>query len=396
MKVLIIGSRVPFPLRDGGAIASYNLLKGLSQLELEIDFITLNTSKHFVDEVTFKREFGFLNYSETFFINTDIRPLKALKNLFSKGSYNIERFTHPDFAARIQTLCDQNQYDIVHFEGLFVAQYLPMIQTKAIKLLRQHNVEYAIWQTLANTKKGLMRWYINFLAKRLEQFEEGITPQFDALVSITESDRIASLRYLNFKKISASIPAGIIHHNAGITKVNSAYLYHIGSMEWMPNIEAMDWFHGQIWPLILEASPTTEFFMAGKHMPKRYKHWASSRFHVKGEVDSVDQFSADKSILVVPLRSGSGIRIKTIEAMMSGKAVVTTSQGAFGLDIEDGIHCLIADEPKAFAEACVKLQDKQYRDEIAKNGQTFALSHFGNEAVSLTWLNFYKALCQKP
>jgi len=396
LKVLIIGSRVPFPLRDGGAIASYNLLKGLSQLDIEIDFITLNTSKHFVDATTFEKEFGFLNYSETFFINTDIRPLKALRNLFSSGSYNVERFTHPDFAARIQALCDKNQYDIVHFEGLFVAQYLPMIQTKAVKLLRQHNVEYAIWQTLANTKKGLMRWYISFLAKRLEQFEEAITPQFDALVSITESDRIASIRYLYFKKISTTIPAGIIKQEQATDKFNSAYLYHIGSMEWMPNIEAMDWFHEQIWPLILEASPASEFFMAGKHMPKRYENWVYKNFHVMGEVDSVEQFSADKSILVVPLRSGSGIRIKTIEAMMAGKAVVTTSQGAFGLDIVDGVHCLIADEPKSFAEACVKLQDKKYRDEIAQNGRAFALSHFGNEAVSLTWLNFYKTLCQKP
>ncbi len=396
MKVLIIGSRVPFPLRDGGAIATYNLLKGLSDKEIAVDFITLNTSKHFVESSTFQEEFSFLNYSETFFINTDIRPLKALKNLFSSGSYNVERFTHPDFAGRIQALCDQNQYDIVHFEGLFVAQYLPMIQTKAIKLLRQHNVEYAIWQTLAYTKKGLMRWYINFLAKRLEQFEKVITPKFDVLVSITESDRIASLRHLNFKKISACIPAGIIHHSSVAATVNSSYLYHIGSMEWMPNIEAMDWFREQIWPLILETSPTSEFYMAGKHMPKRYFNWASSKFHVLGEVESVDQFSADKSILVVPLRSGSGIRIKTIEAMMAGKAVVTTSQGAFGLDIVHGVHCLIADEPKLFAEACVKLEDKQYRDEIAKNGQTYALSHFGNEAVSLSWLNFYKALCQRP
>lgn len=395
MKVLIIGSRVPFPLRDGGAIATYNLLKGLSDKEITVDFITLNTSKHFVDSDTFEKEFSFLNYCESFFIDTTIKPLMALKNIFSKGSYNVERFTNPEFARRIQNLCDSKQYDIIHFEGLFVAQYLPMIQTKAIKLLRQHNIEYAIWKTLAATKKGLMRRYLEFLTNRLYEFEKAITPQFDALVSITESDRIASIYMLGFKNTIATIPAGIIYESTKVQKTNSSYLYHIGSMEWMPNIEAMEWFKEQIWPLILEASPVTEFFMAGKHMPKRYQYWNSERFHVNGEVESVEQFSADKSILVVPLRSGSGIRIKTIEAMMAGKAVVTTTQGAMGLDVKTDVHCLIADEPQDFAKACIRLMDLKFRNEIAKNGQEYAQSHFGNEAVSAAWLNFYGSLLRK-
>lgn len=395
MKVLIIGSRVPFPLRDGGAIATYNLLKGLSDKETTVDFITLNTSKHFVDSDTFEKEFSFLNYCESFFIDTTIKPFKALKNIFSKGSYNVERFTDPEFARRIQNLCDSKQYDIIHFEGLFVAQYLPMIQTKAVKLLRQHNIEYAIWKTLAATKKGLMRRYLEFLTNRLYEFEKAITPQFDALVSITESDRIASIYMLGFKNTIATIPAGIIYESTKVQKTNSSYLYHIGSMEWMPNIEAMEWFKEQIWPLILEASPVTEFFMAGKHMPKRYQYWNSERFHVNGEVESVEQFSADKSILVVPLRSGSGIRIKTIEAMMAGKAVVTTTQGAMGLDVKTDVHCLIADEPQDFAKACIRLMDLKFRNEIAKNGQEYAQSHFGNEAVSAAWLNFYGSLLRK-
>ncbi|MFM6982506.1 MAG: glycosyltransferase family 4 protein [Chitinophagaceae bacterium] len=395
MKVLIIGSRVPFPLRDGGAIATYNLLKGLSDKEITVDFITLNTSKHFVDSDTFEKEFSFLNYCESFFIDTTIKPLMALKNIFSKGSYNVERFTNPEFARRIQNLCDSKQYDIIHFEGLFVAQYLPMIQTKAVKLLRQHNIEYAIWKTLAATKKGLMRRYLEFLTNRLYEFEKAITPQFDALVSITESDRIASIYMLGFKNTIATIPAGIIYESTKVQKTNSSYLYHIGSMEWMPNIEAMEWFKEQIWPLILEASPVTEFFMAGKHMPKRYQYWNSERFHVNGEVESVEQFSADKSILVVPLRSGSGIRIKTIEAMMAGKAVVTTTQGAMGLDVKTDVHCLIADEPQDFAKACIRLMDLKFRNEIAKNGQEYAQSHFGNEAVSAAWLNFYGSLLRK-
>lgn len=396
MKVLIIGSRVPFPLRDGGAIATYNLLKGLSEQEVEVDFITLNTSKHFVESSTFEKEFSFLNHSEFFYIDTTLKPLKALKNIFSKGSYNVERFTDPEFARRIQNLCDNNQYDIIHFEGLFVAQYLPMIRTKAVKLLRQHNIEYTIWKTLAATKRGLMRCYLKFLANRLYEFEKTITPQFDALVSITESDRTASIYMLGFKNTLATIPAGILHENTSPQNINSSYMYHIGSMEWMPNLEAMEWFHKDIWPLIARASPEAEFFMAGKNMPISYQAWSDNQFHVNGEVESVENFSADKSILVVPLRSGSGIRIKTIEAMMAGKAVVTTTQGAQGLDIIDGEHCLIADDAKTFADKTLSLiKDDALRHRLSTNGKLYADSNFGNEAVSRVWKEFYATLIRQ-
>jgi glycosyltransferase involved in cell wall biosynthesis len=167
-------------------------------------------------------------------------------------------------------------------------------------------------------------------------------------------------------------------------------------MEWMPNMEAMEWFNNDIWPIIEKHSNTAEFFMAGKHMPDRYKQWATSRFHVDGEVESLEQFSSDKAILTVPLRSGSGIRIKTIEAMMSGKAVVTTAQGAQGLDIKDGEHCLIANEAQTFAQACIQLlENTELRKHIAQNGQRYAESHFGNEAVSRVWHEFYATLIKQ-
>ena len=288
-------------------------------------------------------------------------------------------------------MCDANQYDIIHFEGLFVAQYLPLIKTKSVKILRQHNIEYSIWKTLAATKKGLKAWYINFLAKRLEIFEKDITKQFDALVSITEADRITSIQTLNFTKVSATIPAGIRMNISAVATVKSSKLYHIGSMEWMPNMEAMEWFHKDIWPLIAKASPEAEFFMAGKNMPSSYQTWNDNHFHVSGEVESVENFSTDKGILLVPLRSGSGIRIKTIEAMMAGKAVVTTSQGAQGLDIIDGEHCLIADDAKTFAEKTIMLiKDETLRQKLSENGKLYAESNFGNEAVSEIWLRFYR------
>jgi len=390
LKVLVIGSRVPFPLHDGGAIATFNLLKGLSESGISVDFLSINTSKHFVDSVTLHKELGFLNAVDTYYINTDIKVHKALLNLFQSSSYNVDRFTQIGFAKLIQSYLDKNNYDIIHFEGLFVAQYRAMINTKVKTILRQHNVEYKIWQTLANSKSGLKKRYIQLLANRMEKFEKQVVHGFDAVVSITEADKIQTQQEMGYNGKIFSIPAGLITKPNLSSSYNSNYLYHIGSMEWMPNLEAMQWFHNEIWSIIERKNEATEFFMAGKNMPSHLKQWDTYRFHVAGEVKNIEQFSSDKSILVVPLRSGSGIRIKTIEAMMSGKAVVTTSQGALGLDIIDAEHCLIADDAQTFADKVLTLlSDNSLRNTIANNGRKYVESHFGNKAVSEMWVRLY-------
>lgn len=398
MKVLIIGSRVPYPLRDGGAIATYNLLKGLSETGVEVDYITLNTKKHFVDKETLEKQFGFLNQLITFDIDTSVKPIPALLNLFQSSSYNITRFINEAFRQLIQTKVNESKYDVIHFEGLFVADYVKGLKTQAPTLLRQHNIEYKIWETLYNSLSiGLKRWYTGLLSRRLERYEKSVTQLFDAVVSITEQDKANTVNDLKYKGHTASIPAGITTSTQIKAPIDYSSVYHIGSMEWLPNQEAMKWFHDSIWPIIESQDKEIKFYMGGKHMPETFRAFEKGKFHVVGEVADLDAFISDKSILAVPLKSGSGIRIKTIEAMMAGKAVVTTSQGAHGLELEHGVHCLIADTADAFAEAVIRLAENRIeRDKIAEKGQTYVNMHFGNEAVSKQWKEFYlKLLNQK-
>lgn len=394
MKVLVIGSRVPFPLRDGGAIATYNLLKGLSDLGLKVDYLTLNTKKHFVDAATIQAQFGFLNAIETFYIDTSVKPLPAFFNLFKGSSYNIDRFIDETFRQNIIDRCETNQYDIIHFEGLFIADYIKGLPTNTPKILRQHNIEYKIWKTLHNTlSSGIKKWYTGLLAERLQQYEKTITHLFDAVVSITETDRQDTVEAIGYKGLSANIPAGIQASEVLNSAIDYKSLYHIGSMEWMPNQEAMKWFHDEIWPLIEKQDKEIQFYMGGKQMPETFKHFESGRFHVLGEVSNLDTFIADKSILAVPLKSGSGIRIKTIEAMMAGKVVVTTTQGAQGLELINEDNCMIADSADKFAEAILELASNQpKRDRLAEKGKLYAESHFGIKSVSKQWLDFYDLL----
>lgn len=399
MKVLVIGNRVPWPLKDGGAIATYNMLLGLSQLGVEIHFITLNTKKHFVEADTIQKAFSFCKVVKTYEIDTSLSVFKALLNLFSKRSYHIDRFTDPGFTQLIQSTIDQEQFDLIHFESLFITQYVQWLQTQKGAGLdsipcvyRSHNIEYKIWELLAQTTKNpIKRWYLKLLAKRLKTFETSISKRFEAIVCISPID-LKDCQTWGLKAKLLQLPGGIIAHHAKSMRPNDN-LYHLAYMNWMPNQEAMEWFHSEVWPIVHKQHPSVHFYMAGKGMPARYFKWNTTHFHVQGEVDSASEFAKDKGILVVPLNSGSGIRMKTIEAMMEGKAVVTTVIGANGLTVEKDKDCLIAHDAQSFAAALSQLiLNPELRTEIAENGQLTAIKNYENTAVSSAWKTLYEGL----
>ncbi len=397
MKVLIIGSRIPFPLHDGGAIATFNLLKGLTDIGIETTYISLNTLKHFADQQTIQNEFGFLESIIPYQIDTKIRPLKALANLFGNASYNIERFYDPGFEALLIQHLQQNTYDIVHFEGLFATPYIDAIkrQTNVPTLLRQHNIEYQIWERLAkNEKQPIKKWYLKLLAKRMKRYELMVIQKFDRLVCIAETDEMVLQQFTNHNKIE-TIPGGFIIKEADlkIQTPTANAIYHIGSMEWLPNQQAMEWFHNFVWPKVIQQLPLAQFFMAGKNMPEAYQSWATANFKVMGEVEDAHAFAADKAILIVPLQSGSGIRMKTIEAMLMGKAVVTTSIGAQGLPIKNHEHCVIADAAEDFAKAIIDLLNNPEKiNELGKAAQDLMLNFYDNKKVSALWLSCYQSM----
>jgi glycosyltransferase involved in cell wall biosynthesis len=397
VKVLIIGSRIPFPLHDGGAIATFNLLKGLTDIGIETTYISLNTLKHFADQQTIQNEFGFLESIIPYQIDTKIRPLKALANLFGNASYNIERFYDPGFEALLIQHLQQNTYDIVHFEGLFATPYIDAIkrQTNVPTLLRQHNIEYQIWERLAkNEKQPIKKWYLKLLAKRMKRYELMAIQKFDRLVCIAETDEMVLQQFTNHNKIE-TIPGGFIIKEADlkIQTPTANAIYHIGSMEWLPNQQAMEWFHNFVWPKVIQQLPLAQFFMAGKNMPEAYQSWATANFKVMGEVEDAHAFAADKAILIVPLQSGSGIRMKTIEAMLMGKAVVTTSIGAQGLPIKNHEHCVIADAAEDFAKAIIDLLNNPEKiNELGKAAQDLMLNFYDNKKVSALWLSCYQSM----
>ena len=385
MKLLFICSRIPYPLKDGGAIATNQMIQGLAQAGHEVSILSLNTNKHFVSKEVIDKQFDYCQKVHTIEINTDIKIGKAFINLFTSASFNLSRFWDDEFLQLIQNEIDSNSYNVVQFEGLFVAEYATCIKSSIPLVLRQHNVEHQIWERLAyNEKNFLKSLYLKLLANRMKKFELNVFSSFDSIIAISKIDALYFKKYFSKKLITIPVSVEVERSN----QIDKSSIYHIGSMEWLPNREGVQWFIKKVWKRVLKSIPDAHFYVAGKGIQSSDYVYAEN-ITICGEVDSLKEFTKDKKLLIVPLLSGGGIRVKIIEAMANGKLVVSTSQGVQGL--EEGYNIPISNDPEGFAKHIIELLQSKSIDAIESNYQ-YINTHFNKTELTSKLEGHYKSL----
>ena len=399
MKILIITNKIPYPPKDGGSIATLNLAKGLAHFAESVTILTINTSKHFYDLEKIPKDLKEKIYFEDVYIDTTTKPVPALKNLlFSKVPYNAERFISQDFEEKIISNLNKNKYDIIQLEGLYLTPYIPTIRkhSKALISLRAHNVEHEIWQrTTAQESNFLKKKYIQNLTKRIKNMETSMLNKYDLLVPITVRDE-KILNKLGNTKPSHTTPTG--YEIEKLTKINTKSIkqefpsiFHLGALDWSPNQEGISWFLNNCWTKINEQFPDLKFYIAGRNAPE----WFIKKLNKKnvvycGEVDDATEFILSKAIMLVPLLSGSGMRIKIIEGMALQKTIVTTSIGAEGIPASHKNNILIANKPEDFtSEIITVLKDEELYNKIGKNAKDFISKNFDNLTISKSLIDFY-------
>ena len=395
MKILVVGNRVPWPLHDGGAIATYGMLRSLAENGAEVDFFSFNTKKHFAENAIIEKYFGFCKV-HLVSLDASVKPLKALWNLLFGGSYHMERYDNLEAAVELYDLIQSSNYDCVMAEGLYsmpialrVMKQLSVkadglksneihensnesVQKKSIKwVYRSHNLEYQIWERLAiSEQQPLKQWYLALQANRLKRYEIDAWCQMDAIVPIVETDSNVILATVSEIHKNNQLNSGYsvlnqpqIHvYQPGIA-IESPFafvhrplsIFHIGSMEWQANEQGVMWFLKKVWPRVLSAQPNVKFHLAGKGLSKTDPRFFQTGIVNHGEVDDAEVFMQSHGIMIVPIQAGSGIRIKSLEAMALGVPVVSTSIGAQGLTVESGTQMLIADDPAGFADGIIQL-----------------------------------------
>jgi glycosyltransferase involved in cell wall biosynthesis len=390
MRILQLINRVPWPLKDGGSIMYYNYIKGYKDAGCDVTIATFNTTKHYVEQIP--AELTSIAKIHTVNLDNRVKAIPAFLNLFSSNSYNIVRFISKEFEQLLIDLLSKNTYDVIVCESLFMAAYINVLRNNSNTLivLRQHNVEHEIWQTLANGESNFVKkWYLNLLANRLKKYEQNILPAFDALSVVTQNDKHV-FEQMGFTKSLHVAPLGIdlIKSN---TEPKPQSLFHIGSMEWEPNKEAITWFVDSVWPKVHQQFPQASLQLAGRKLTQQFPLSYSQGITIKGEVDNATQFMLNNQIMIVPLLSGSGIRVKILEGMAAGKAIISTTLGAQGIQYTNGKNILIADTENEFYQ-CVEqlLNNPLLCKTLGAEAQKLIEKEYSNTKVIGEVLNFYK------
>jgi len=384
LKILMLLNRVPYPLNDGGAIGTYNFIKGYAEEGCELFMLFMNTGKHFVEEEKIGDLFSLYGKYATVFIDNKIKVLDALSNLFSADSYVISRFVSQTYRDHLKIVLEKKEFDIVHLDGLPVVPYLELIRkySKSKIVIRAHNVEHVIWERVAENEKNLLKaWYLKTQALRLRKFEQTALNSVDLVLAISKEDE-AIIRSLNINASVTIVPAGIDVPEDIPAKSEAHDLFFIGAFDWQPNLQGIEWFIDTIWNAIKEGFPALKFVIAGKKMPHSINKHNDGGIIAIGEVADAKEFILKHGIMIVPVISGSGVRIKIIEAMALGKTIIATSIAVEGLGVTNNENILIADTSEDFVSQIDKcLNDGGYKERIGENAHKFALENFQNRKI---------------
>lgn len=382
MRLLQITKKFPYPLHDGESIAVTNLSRALSQLGWEVDILAMNTTKHpFYGE---ERPEALQHYGKVVHVSIDneVTWNGALLHLIKGKSYQAERFIDFEFEQKLGQMLRNGNYDVVQLESFYLSPYIDAIRrySHAHVSMRAHNIEHLIWKRLAeHTSWGLKRWYFNRISKELEQLESSYFASYDSILAISSCD------YRKFSKIGFSgpmktIPIGLDTDNYDRVSIEeSKDIGFIGTLDWRPNEQGLRWFLDEVWSQCLNFLGPSRLNVAGRGASAALKGKLESTpyctFH--GGVPCSDQFLQQNSIMIVPLLSGSGMRVKIIEGMAKGMLVITTRLGLEGIPAKHGREVLVADSPKEFAD-CIRqaLNEPHKVKSIQTNAISFVRAEF--------------------
>ncbi len=397
MRILILLNRIPWPLNDGGAIGAYHFVKGYADAGCEVTCLAMNTAKHHVDLKETGHAFG--NVSEFISIDVDnrIKPVDAALNLLTPRSYIMERFDSDAYRAALVALLKRKEFDVIHVDGLPPCLYIGTCReySKAKIVQRAHNVEYKIWERGAVADSNpLKRWYLGIQAARLKSFEREALGKVDTVLAISTEDE-GFIKELQPAAKTIIVPAGMdIDESMPAIQPPGVSLFFIGALDWLPNLQGLEWFLRDVWPRVHAAYPNLKFHIAGKKMPQQFYSFGNMNVVAHGEVPSSVGFINSHSVLLSPLVSGSGVRIKIIEAMAMGKVVLSTAVSAEGSGATHDREILIANSAEEYIAQIGRLvNEPQLMARLSRSAREFAVERFQNKKIISRLLDYYKTLC---
>ena len=371
-NIVFITTKFLYPPDDGGKIDSFMNLKVLSANN---NAFLYYIGKKNQNEGKLKNEIkltGCLNFDK----NTKNSIFGLLKNIFSYTPYTFRKYHSRKIYKLIVKLIKEKKIEIVFLDHLHMAYYGKLLKEKFSNLkiiLREHNAEYIFWQRIFKEERNIFKKIIFWWQwVKIKRYERKIMKYFDKCLMISTVDES------NLKKIVPDANCTVFPTPVDVegyqlfskeSKKPVPYsLIYLGSFSWLPNLHGVLWFLKEVWPKIIKIFPQIQFFIVGKNPPNELKKYSCKNVIITGYVKDVKPWVDKAEIFIVPLFSGGGIRIKILEALAMGKAIISTSVGSEGIEVENGKHIIVADNKDSFAQGIEKLfRHKEIQASLSKN-----------------------------
>jgi polysaccharide biosynthesis protein PslH len=380
MRLLFLTPQLPYPPHQGTTIRNYNILKQIAPRH-DITLLSFGTKEQLANAEPLChicRQIEMAPYPTRSF------KQRLVTTLSSPLPDMALRLESREMAERASKLVENERFDVIQIEGIEMARYVtrsrpPGRSTRII--FDDHNAEYVLQRTAfeADVRK-INRWHAAIYSmiqwQKLARYEQGICRLADAVIVASNADARAIQR-LGIRDKVHVVPNGVdTDHfvpSEGVCAkpLSELALVYAGKMDFRPNVDAMVWFCAEILPRIRASIPLAHLVIVGQQPPPRILALGKQDgVEVTGWVPDTRPYVADSAVYVVPLRMGSGTRLKVLEAMAMGKAIVSTALGAEGIDLVPGQDAIIANTPSEFAQAVVDLlQNPRRRQELGQAGR---------------------------
>jgi glycosyltransferase involved in cell wall biosynthesis len=347
------------PVDTGGKIRSFNILRRLAEHH-DVTLISYyGGSRDREYEAALPRQFP-----QSHVVYTAVPDAEGFRGILDyiwrvprMAPYSVSKFTHPAVQMMVAGELSSGHFDIAICDFLHPTLNFPD-KLPIPCVLFQHNVESALWHRMATTESNpLRKLAYKFEDARMSRYERKTLGRFHHIIAVSDNDRQQMFEMDPTCEISV-VPTGVDTQQYQVAPPSTATpprIVFTGSMDWEPNIDAVEYFCEQIWPRILVEFPDAIFQIVGRHPFAKVQRLASKSVVVTGTVPSVTDYLRDATVVVVPLRIGGGTRLKIYEAMAMGKALVSTTIGAEGLSFQNGRDLLLADHESSFADAILLL-----------------------------------------
>ncbi len=376
MRILWVKAGKLLPVDTGGKIRSHNILRRLLERH-EVTFLSYYGGRR---DPAYEREIcehlpgTKVIYTAARDASTFERSLEYLRRLPSRAPFGVTKFTAREVQQLLAQWLNDCDFDVAVCDFLGPTLNFPRKSSTPVVLF-QHNVESILWQRQAEHEKNpIKRIAWNLEAAKMLRYERAAVGQFDHVIAVSEYDR-QQLKTMNPQSRISVVPTGVDlqqYRAAAGESATEPLVMFVGSMDWEANIDCMAYFCREIWPQVKRVAPEARLRIVGRNPHPRITRLACDDIEVTGRVPSVVEHLRQAAVFVVPLRIGGGTRLKIYEAMAMRKAIVSTSIGAEGLDVNHGRDILLADDPQTFADCVIELlrdHSKRMKLEVAAGEQ---------------------------